>query len=83
MGSLKKFFIIDKAHNGHKALNKVEYHQKNCHNSIHDDINMPIMDRLEASEKIDAFLEDHNLQALLDISSKRLSIPNNYAEKPI
>jgi hypothetical protein len=47
------------------------------------DINMPIMDRLEASEKIDAFLEDHNLQALLDIFSKRLSIPNNYAEKPI
>jgi hypothetical protein len=36
------------------------------------------MEGEKASEKIHAFLEDHNLQAFLDFSSKRLSIPNNY-----
>jgi response regulator RpfG family c-di-GMP phosphodiesterase len=58
---LKKFFIVEKAYNGLEAFNKVKDHPKNYYDAIILDINMPIMDGVEASNKIHAFLEDQNL----------------------
>jgi CheY-like chemotaxis protein len=54
------------ASNGLEAFNKVKEHPKNYYNAIILDINMPIMGGVEASNKINAFLKNHNFQTFLN-----------------
>jgi two-component system sensor histidine kinase/response regulator len=55
-GLLKEFFFVEKACNGLEALNKFKEKPKDYYDAIILDINMPIIDGVEASNKIHSIL---------------------------
>jgi CheY-like chemotaxis protein len=67
-GLLKDFFIVEQAVNGLEAYNKVKEQPKHYYDAIFLDIDMPIIDGIEASNKIHAFFEDLNPLTFLNKS---------------
>ena len=63
--TLDSHFKIETVENGFEAVEKVKNHDKFYYDVIILDINMPIMDGIEASKKIYAYLHGKNVQALL------------------
>jgi CheY-like chemotaxis protein len=74
---LKEFFFVEKIYHGIEAFNKIKLKPKSYYDAIILDIFMPIMDGVEASDKIHASHENHKLQAFLRVSSKTLPIFDN------
>jgi CheY-like chemotaxis protein len=72
---LSDFFNVEQAVNGLEAFNKVKEHPKDYYDAILLDINMPIMDGVEASNKIHAFLEDEHLLSILCMTPEHYEEP--------
>ena len=60
-GLLEDDFNVDMAENGLQAFRLVKKHPKTHYKAILLDINMPIMDGIEACQKIHSFLKENDL----------------------
>ena len=70
------FDFVEKAQNGREACEKVMSHERNYYKAIILDINMPIMDGMEACIKIKNYLNEKEVEAL---GKETQTIPFVYA----
>jgi CheY-like chemotaxis protein len=75
-GSLENDFQVDLAENGLQAYELVKKHGREHYKAIVLDINMPIMDGIDACNKIYSYLSQEDLISNMKIESKILKNQN-------